>query len=81
MSVLQATVLLAFNDEQEYSYDALQAKTGLSDTELNIQLISLACLDQKVLLAIPPMTEEEKNELAKTKSETAPATGDNNIEG
>ena len=54
MSILQATVLLAFNDEEEYTYEALQAKTGLSDQELNIQLISLACLDQKLLLAIPP---------------------------
>ena len=36
MSILQATVLLAFNDEEEYTYEALQSKTGLSDQELNI---------------------------------------------
>ena len=51
-------MLLAFNDEAEYTYSALQAKTGLSDQELNIQLISLACLDQKILLAIPPTAPE-----------------------
>lgn len=58
LSVLQATVLLAFNDEQEYTYEALQAKTGLSDQELNIQLISMACLDHKLILAIPPPEPE-----------------------
>ena len=51
---MQAIVLLAFNDAEEYTYEALKEKTGFTDTELNVQLISLACLDQKVLLAIKP---------------------------
>ena len=60
VSVLQATVLVAFNDEQEYTYDALQAKTGLSDQELNMQLISLACMEHKLLMAIPPPEQPQE---------------------
>ena len=59
VSGMQAICLLAFNDEQEFTYDALKEKTGFTDQELNIQLISLACLDQKVLVAIKPEKKEE----------------------
>ena len=62
VSGMQAICLLAFNDQEEYTYQALQEKTGFTDQELNIQLISLACLDQKVLLAIKPEVTEEKKE-------------------
>ena len=60
MSGMQAICLLAFNDQEEYTYAELQKKTGFTDQELNIQLISLACLDQKVLLAIKPEVKEEE---------------------
>ena len=62
MSGMQAICLLAFNDQEEYTYADLQKKTGFTDQELNIQLISLACLDQKVLLAIKPEGPEEKKD-------------------
>ena len=52
VSGMQAICLLAFNDAAEYTYDDLKEKTGFTDQELNIQLISLACLDQKVLVAV-----------------------------
>jgi hypothetical protein len=50
MSGLQAIVLLCFNDKDQLGYSDLLTLTGLSEEELNIQLISLACLEHKILL-------------------------------
>jgi len=54
VSGLQALVLLAFNEQAVYTYEELRIKTGLTEQELNIQLISLACLEHKIILAKTP---------------------------
>ena len=36
VSGMQAICLLAFNDEDEYTYNALKDKTGFTDQELNV---------------------------------------------
>ncbi len=50
MSGLQAIVLLCFNNHDTLGYSELVSLTGLMEEELNIQLISLACLEHKLLL-------------------------------
>lgn len=52
VSGLQALVLLAFNNKNRLSYEDLEQITGLQDKELNIQLISLATMEHKVLKII-----------------------------
>jgi hypothetical protein len=44
---------MAFNGVSEISYADLLKTTGFEERELNKQLISLACLEYKILAVIP----------------------------
>lgn len=46
---MQAMVLVAFNQNDHMSYKELIQVTGMSEQELNVQLISLALMEHKVL--------------------------------
>jgi hypothetical protein len=54
MSGLQAAVILQFNQNDQLTYSQLLALTGLAEEDLNIQLISLACFEHKLLLTDDP---------------------------
>ena len=47
---MQALVLIAFNQNDHMSYQQLKLTTGMSEQELNVQLISLALMEHKVLV-------------------------------
>ena len=47
---MQALVLIAFNQNDHMSYQQLKQATGMSEQELNVQLISLALMEHKVLV-------------------------------
>jgi hypothetical protein len=65
VSGLQAIVLLCFNNGDHKTYKQLLEETGLSEKELNVQIISLATLEHKVLLIASPT---ENINLAKSTS-------------
>ena len=47
-------MLLAFNvDKDQLTYAELEEITGLRDRELNMQIISLATMEHKILKIIP----------------------------
>ena len=58
VSGLQALVLLAFNKNDHLTYQQLLEETGLVDKELNVQLISLAMMEHKVLLVNTPSHQQ-----------------------
>lgn len=51
MSCTQAIILLAFNNADQLSYQNIAEITGLSDTELKRQLVSLSLSEHQVLIA------------------------------
>lgn len=53
VSLLQAIVLLLFNDDEHLSYRSILAATGVEDKELKLTLQSLACGKQRVLRKEP----------------------------
>jgi len=53
VSLLQAIVLLLFNDGEQFSYSDILAATGIEDKELKVTLQSLACAKQRVLRKEP----------------------------
>lgn len=75
VSCTQALVLLAFNEKEEYKYNELLQKTGFTEVELNKQLISMACLQHKILSIVQPVTAstENKEEEAKNVDKTTDA--------
>lgn len=53
VSLLQAIVLLLFNDGDQLSYSDILDATGIEDKELKVTLQSLACAKQRVLRKEP----------------------------
>lgn len=60
VSGLQAIVLYCFNEGEQLSYEQLQAMTKLDERNLNQQLISLACMEYKILSVVKQQKPEEE---------------------